>query len=314
MRKIGCFLALAFLLCLTASAQDAPKAEAFLGYSYLRANPATSGVPGFNLNGGSGSIAFNLWNSLGIVGDFGGYHIGNIGGSGVDATLYTYLFGPRFSYRAHERVTPFAQARFGGPRARAFFAGMAAHSMLRLEQPATAAFGLVLALFGHAVGWPLPRGGSQRIVDALAAHLAALGGEIRTGVRVSALAQVKDTAAVLLDVTPRQFLAIAGDAVPPRFRRQLGRYRYGPGVFKVDWALAGPVPWTAEPCHAAATPTSAARSRRSQPASARSRPNGTPRVLTSSSPSRVASTQPAPPPVSRLSGRIATFRPVRSST
>lgn len=114
MRKFGCFLALAFLLCLTASAQDAPKAEAFLGYSYLRANPATSGVPGFNLNGGSGSIALNPWNSLGIVGDFGGYHVGNIGGSGVDANLYTYLFGPRFSYRAHERITPFAQALFGG--------------------------------------------------------------------------------------------------------------------------------------------------------------------------------------------------------
>jgi len=101
------------LLCLTAAAQDAPKAEAFLGYSYVRANPATSGASGFNLNGGSGSFAFNPTSRLGIVADFGGYHVGNIGGSSVDANLFTYMFGPRFSWRGNDRFTPFAQALFG---------------------------------------------------------------------------------------------------------------------------------------------------------------------------------------------------------
>jgi phytoene dehydrogenase-like protein len=159
----------------------------------------------------------------------------------------------RFGLDALRSAAGLATSRFSGARARGLFSGLAAHSMLSLEQPVSAAIALVLGLAGHAVGWPIPSGGSQRIADALAAHLRALGGEIRTGVTVASLDQLPQSAAVLFDVTPRQFLAIAGDAVPGRYRRALGGFRFGPGVFKIDWALAGPVPWTAEVCHLAGT-------------------------------------------------------------
>ena len=125
--------------------------------------------------------------------------------------------------------------------------------MLPLDRPPSAAFGLMLGLLGHAVGWPLPRGGSQRIADALASYLRSLGGEIETGHRVESLAELGDARAVLLDVTPRGLLALAGDRLPSRYRRGLERYRYGPGVFKLDWALDGPIPWQAEECARAAT-------------------------------------------------------------
>ncbi|HYP60086.1 MAG TPA: NAD(P)/FAD-dependent oxidoreductase [Thermomicrobiales bacterium] len=144
-------------------------------------------------------------------------------------------------------------SRFKGRNARALFAGMAAHSMLRMDQLTTAAFGLTLALFGHAVNWPIPRGGSQAIVDALAAHFRSLGGEIRTSTPVDSIEQYKNARAILFDTTPRQFLALAGDQVPGRYRRQLSHYRYGPGVFKIDLALSGPVPWTAPECRRAGT-------------------------------------------------------------
>ncbi len=111
----------------------------------------------------------------------------------------------------------------------------------------------MLGLLGHSVGWPFPRGGSQRLSDALASYLRALGGEIETGRRVESLAELGDTRAVLLDVTPRGLLALAGDRLPDRYRRGLERYRYGPGVFKLDWALDGPIPWRAEECARAAT-------------------------------------------------------------
>jgi phytoene dehydrogenase-like protein len=112
---------------------------------------------------------------------------------------------------------------------------------------------LILGLLGHAVGWPLPAGGTQRLADALAGNLRSLGGEIVTGTPIITLAQLPSSQAILLDVAPRQMLAIAGDQLPPRYRRQLARFRYGPGVFKVDWALAGPVPWTADACRLAGT-------------------------------------------------------------
>lgn len=159
----------------------------------------------------------------------------------------------RFGLGAIRTGSGLARARFTGPRARALFAGMAAHSLLPLEWAATASFGLVLAMFGHAAGWPVARGGSQAIVDALAAELRALGGEIRTGVRVGSLAELDPNATVVFDLTPRQLPRIAGDALPARYRGQLRRFRYGPGVFKVDWALAGPVPWTAPECRRAGT-------------------------------------------------------------
>lgn len=159
----------------------------------------------------------------------------------------------RFGLPALMPMDRFVRARFSGERARALFTGMAAHSMLDLSRPITASFGLVLGLLGHAVGWPIPEGGSQRITDALAAHLRSLGGHIQTGTRVTSLDIADDANAVLFDVTPRRFLDIAGDEVPDYYRRILSHYRYGPGVFKIDWALDGPVPWTAEACTRAGT-------------------------------------------------------------
>src|SRR4029079_4242926 len=102
-------------------------------------------------------------------------------------------------------------------------------------------------------GWPLPRGGSQNVADALASYLRELGGEIVTGERIESRARLLPARAILFDVTPRQLLEIAGDRLPPRYQRALGRYRYGPGVFKVDWALDGPIPWRAPECARAAT-------------------------------------------------------------
>lgn len=159
----------------------------------------------------------------------------------------------RFGLSALRSAEGIAEARFEGERAKGLVAGMAAHGFLPLDRPATAAFGLVLGLFGHHVGWPIPRGGSQAIVDALAAHLVSLGGEIRTNAPVRSMAGLEDARAIVFDLTPRQILAIAGDELPARYRRTLGRYRYGPGVFKVDWALDGPVPWAAKACRRAGT-------------------------------------------------------------
>lgn len=159
----------------------------------------------------------------------------------------------RFGLPALRSAQNLALSSFSQPRAKALFAGMAAHSIRDLERPATAALGLVLALFGHAAGWPIAQGGSQQITDALGAHLRSLGGTIQTGTTVTSLDIVEEANAVLFDVTPHQFLAIAGDHVPPCFRQQLGRYRKGWGVFKMDWALDGPVPWIADGCSEAGT-------------------------------------------------------------
>ena len=147
----------------------------------------------------------------------------------------------------------FAEAAFRGERARALFAGNAAHSFLALEKRPSALFGLVLGTLGHAFGWPLPRGGSQSIADALASYLTSLGGETFTGVRIRSVEEVPKTRTVLFDVTPRQLLDIAGVHFTERYRDALKRYRYGPGVFKVDLALDGPIPWSAEGCLRAGT-------------------------------------------------------------
>ena len=159
----------------------------------------------------------------------------------------------RFGARAAPPATTLARFAFRGEKARGVFAGLSAHSMLRLDRPPSAAFGLTLGVLAHAVGWPLPQGGSQRISDALASYLRSLGGEIETGRRVESLAELGETRPVLLDVTPRGLLALAGDRLPARYRRGLENYRYGPGVFKLDWALDGPIPWRAEECARAAT-------------------------------------------------------------
>jgi phytoene dehydrogenase-like protein len=124
--------------------------------------------------------------------------------------------------------------------------------MLPLEQP-SAAFGLLLGITGHAVGWPMPRGGSRNIAKALAAYFSSLGGEIQTGVRVHSLDELPPVRAILCDLTPRQLLKVAGNRLSRSYRRQLERYGYGFGVFKMDWAIDGPIPWRAAECYRAAT-------------------------------------------------------------
>jgi len=151
----------------------------------------------------------------------------------------------RFGLLALRSADRLARGRFGTERARALFAGCAAHSTLRLEQAATAAFGLVLLTFAHTVGWPFPRGGAQAISDALASYLRSLGGEIETNAAVESLDELPPARAVLADVSPRALVRIAGDRLPPRYARALERYRSGPGAFKLDLALDGPIPWAA---------------------------------------------------------------------
>lgn len=146
-----------------------------------------------------------------------------------------------------------AHVWFRNPRTKALFAGLAAHSILSLEEPLSSAFGIMLGATAHAVGWPIPRGGAQSITSALCAHLAKLGGVVHTSSRVDKLASLGKFDVALCDVTPRQLLAIAGDQLAPAYKRQMGRYRYGPAVFKVDYAMSSPIPWRAAECARAAT-------------------------------------------------------------
>jgi len=158
-----------------------------------------------------------------------------------------------FGTRALRSARGLAEKHFHGAPARALFAGLAAHAMLPLEYSLTAGFALVLGAAGHAVGWPVPRGGAQKIADALVAHLRALGGEIVTGRRIESLDELPESRVVLCDVTPRQLVKIAGKNLPAAFRARLARYRYGMGVFKVDWALDAPIPWKSDACRRAGT-------------------------------------------------------------
>jgi phytoene dehydrogenase-like protein len=160
------------------------------------------------------------------------------------------LLMARFGVHALRPARALAESRFRGPRARALFAGIAAHSMLPLEAMPSAAVGMALAICGHTSGWPLPRGGSQRIADSLAGYLRSLGGEIRTD---SPVATLPDAPLVMCDVAPRTLLALAGERFPAGFRNALERFRYGPGTFKIDWALDGPIPWRACDCARAGT-------------------------------------------------------------
>ncbi len=159
----------------------------------------------------------------------------------------------RFGLTALRSARGLAEARFDREPARALLAGLAAHTVLPLERMSTAAITMVLGLLGHRVGWPFPRGGAGRLANALGSYLRELGGRIETGRWIASLDELPDSEAVLLDVTPRQLAAIAGDRLPSSYRRRLGRYRYGPGVFKLDLALAGPIPWRAERCLRAGT-------------------------------------------------------------
>lgn len=159
----------------------------------------------------------------------------------------------RFGLSALRPASGLVRARFRDERARALFAGLAAHSGLPLEEPLTAGVGLVLGALAQSTGWPLPRGGAQSLAGALASHLQSLGGEIVTGTRVGSLGELPRTRATLCDLSPKPLLEIAGRLLPPGYRRKLERYRYGPGAFKVDWALDAPIPWTAAACARGAT-------------------------------------------------------------
>lgn len=159
----------------------------------------------------------------------------------------------RFGLQALRSCEAFVRAHFEGPQARALFAGCAAHAFVPLDHPGTASFGLMLVLAGHAIDWPVARGGSRFIVEALAGYLRDLGGEIRTNHVVRSMRDVPASRAVLFDLTPRQVLEIAHDELPAGYRKSLARWRYGPGVFKIDWALDGPIPWKAAACRRAAT-------------------------------------------------------------
>jgi phytoene dehydrogenase-like protein len=198
---------------------------------------------------------------------------------GPDGTAYTRTFGPLVrdldkilpaflgSMRTPPRHPLTAAAfglrglasaehvarRFRTDEARALVAGTAAHSMLPLSAPLSGVFPYLFTALAHRHGWPVVRGGSGAIVRALASELVALGVEIETGHLVRGLDELPPASTLVLDVTPRQLLSMAGDAIPVRYRRALTRYRYGPGVCKVDWALDGPVPWRNEACREAVT-------------------------------------------------------------
>ena len=191
---------------------------------------------------------------------------------GADAGAYRKLFGPivdgwerllpgllgpplapprhpvamaRFGLKAVRSARSVAEAWFTGEHAKALFAGAAAHAIVPLEWAGTAAYGLVLGASAHAGGWPVAKGGSQALTDALVAYFRSLGGTVEAGRRVTSLDELPQARAILCDVTPRQLLAIAGDRLPAGFRAKMERFRYGPGAHKVDWALSGPIPWKA---------------------------------------------------------------------
>lgn len=159
----------------------------------------------------------------------------------------------RFGYGALQPASWLARGRFDGVAARALFAGIAAHCAVPLHYPATAAFGLMLGAAGHAAGWPYVEGGAQRLADAMAARLRALGGELRCGQRVGSLAELPPARAVLLDLAPRQVVELAGSRLSARYAKALLAYRHGPGACKVDFALGGPIPWRDPACALAGT-------------------------------------------------------------
>ena len=198
---------------------------------------------------------------------------------GVDGQPYRKLFAPLVAHADQLFAQllsplglprhPLLMARFGLPAVRSahglakscfttdlaqgLFAGHAAHSVMPLENRLTAAVGMMLAITAHAGGWPVARGGSQSIADAMARHLIKLGGEIIVGNTVSKLTDIPQAKAVVFDTAPQAVSRIAGDALPSGYRSTLERYRFGPGAFKIDWALAAPIPWEAPECARAST-------------------------------------------------------------
>lgn len=165
---------------------------------------------------------------------------------------HPFLFA-KFGLRAIRSSKGFAGTHFQTDHGRTFFAGLAAHSLLPMEFLSTAGVGIMLAVLGHAVGWPFVRGGSQQLTSALLSILRSLGGQVVTGCWVESLDQLPPARTILLDVTPRQLLKIAGIRLPASYRRKLERFRYGMGIFKMDWALHQPIPWRAAQCRQAGT-------------------------------------------------------------
>jgi phytoene dehydrogenase-like protein len=163
------------------------------------------------------------------------------------------LMMARFGVRAIRSARGLVESYFRGEPAKALFGGLAAHSIAPLEYLTTAAYGLVLGAGAHAGGWPFTKGGSQKLADALASYLRSLGGVIETGAAVENVDHLPPAKAVLCDVTPRQLLRLAGHKFSPGYRRRLERFRLGPGVFKIDWALSAPIPWRAAGCARAGT-------------------------------------------------------------
>jgi phytoene dehydrogenase-like protein len=159
----------------------------------------------------------------------------------------------RFGLRALRPAEGLAKGAFKDERTRAMFMGVAAHGMLPLDQTLTAAFGLTLGAMCHVAGWPIPRGGSQHITDALVRQLQSLGGTIVADSKITNVDDLPSAKAILCDLSPKPLLQIAGHKFPRPYRDKLERYRYGMGVFKVDWALAAPIPWRAEECQRAGT-------------------------------------------------------------
>lgn len=201
-------------------------------------------------------------------------------GLGADGAAYQRLFGPlvkRWEHLAYEFLQPLPHwpkhpielAAFGmqamrsanglvkswfkTDAARALVGGLAGHSFLDLKEMPSASFGLVLGMMGHAVGWPVAQGGTRQFGAALIGLLRSLGGEVQTGFQVNSLAQLPASRVVLLDVGPRQFVRMAGDQMPAGYRRRLERFQYGPGIFKIDYAMSGPPPWTSDICSRAGT-------------------------------------------------------------
>jgi phytoene dehydrogenase-like protein len=159
----------------------------------------------------------------------------------------------RFGMHALPSASFVARHRFRTERVCALFAGLSAHSFLSLDQPLSASFGMVMGASAHAVGWPIPRGGAQSITNALSGHLSALGGRIRTSTRIESFRQLPPCDLTLCDLTPQQLLHLSGGKFSSSYQNRLKQYRYGPGVFKVDYALARPIPWMAAECRLAAT-------------------------------------------------------------
>ncbi len=163
------------------------------------------------------------------------------------------LLAMKFGWPAIKSGRGFAESYFRTPAARALWAGLAVHAVLPLERRPGAAIALMLAIAGHFHGWPIVKGGAQKLTDGLASYFRSLGGEIATGQWVKTLDDLPPAKAVLLDVSPRQVIALAGHRLPQGYLKRLAKYRHGPGVFKVDWALAGPIPWRAAECRTAGT-------------------------------------------------------------